>query len=42
MNAYQPQEGAEAQRYGVAVGIETNVGTLWAQEPGDNKTVDWK
>lgn len=27
---------ATVQRLGVAVGLETNVGTLWAQEPGQN------
>ncbi len=27
---------ATAQRLGVAVGLETNVGTLWAQQPGQN------
>jgi hypothetical protein len=30
---------ATVQRLGVAVGLETNVGTLWAQEPGQNFAV---
>jgi hypothetical protein len=33
---------AAVSRYGVAVGLETNVGTLWAQAPGDNAHVTWK
>jgi hypothetical protein len=46
MDHYQLPEvknvDAEAVRkYGVAVGLETNVGTVWAQEPGKNAKVQW-
>jgi hypothetical protein len=27
---------AAARKYGIAVGLDTNVGTLWLQEPGKN------
>lgn len=39
---------AALQKYGVAVGLETNVGTIWAQKPGENfgvtdaDTVNWR
>lgn len=34
---YLSKEDLEAMReLGVAIGLQTNVGTLWAQEPGRN------
>ena len=33
---------AAVEKYGVVVGLSTNVGTIWAQQPDDNFKVDWR
>ncbi len=30
------------EKYGIAFGLETNRGTVWNQEPGENERVLWK
>lgn len=42
LDALQNVDRRALEQYGVAVGLETNVGTLWAQDPGDNQKVEWK